>query len=241
MRNTFSGIAGEARVAAELVRCGLRVAKPYWADDEVDLLVLVEAQRGLEVPLPIQVKSIQLAPPHPAADREEARRPAIHGLKKRYVEQNPALCLAIYRPDTDDIWFINGAENIKRVYDEQASASARGERPYTELREEDDVTIAVEPAPDALREWLVPKGDAAWITERLARTMRKVVRERRASAWLEGELWPARSEDAAQQPEAALKEEGDVFTWIAARQPGSRSKEDIDGQIAEERAGWGDQ
>lgn len=36
LTNTFSGVAGEARVAAELLRAVLKAAKPYWTDDEAD-------------------------------------------------------------------------------------------------------------------------------------------------------------------------------------------------------------
>ncbi len=58
LSNTFSGVAAEARVAAELVRQGFRVAKPLWTDDEVDLIVLCKGE-GTALPIPIQVKSVQ--------------------------------------------------------------------------------------------------------------------------------------------------------------------------------------
>jgi len=57
----------------------------------------------------------------------------VRNLKKKYIEKNSALCLAIYRPDIDRIWFIDGPENIKRVYDQDAKASSR--KLYLELEE----------------------------------------------------------------------------------------------------------
>jgi hypothetical protein len=61
LTNTFSGVAGEARVAAELVRGGFRVAKPLWTDDEADLLVLMRTDGAL-LPIVVQVKSVQFLP-----------------------------------------------------------------------------------------------------------------------------------------------------------------------------------
>jgi hypothetical protein len=99
LENTFSGVAGEARIAAEFVRCGLRVAKPYWTDDEVDLVVLYRHENSV-LPLPVQVKSLQFLE---SKTRKLSDPRFLSGLKKRYVEKNPALCLAIYRPDEDRI------------------------------------------------------------------------------------------------------------------------------------------
>ena len=39
LTNTYSGVVGEMAAATALIRAGLQVAKPYWNDDEVDLLV----------------------------------------------------------------------------------------------------------------------------------------------------------------------------------------------------------
>jgi len=115
LTNTFSGVAGEARIAAEFVRCGFRVADPYWTDDEVDLLVL-EREENLAVPLSIQVKSVQFLP-----DRNQKipTHAFTQGLKKRYVTKSPAFALAIYLVDTDEIFFIDGPANIRRVYEAQ--------------------------------------------------------------------------------------------------------------------------
>jgi hypothetical protein len=123
LTNTFSGIAGEARIAAELVRCGFRVAKPYWCDDEVDLLVLHRSsQPNVALPLSIQIKSVQFLPQKDGSLNE---RVFIQGLKKRYVTKSPAFGLAIYRVDTDEIFFIDGQPNVEAVYESQRSYHAR--------------------------------------------------------------------------------------------------------------------
>ena len=117
LTNTASGVAGEASVTAAFLRVGLRVAKPYWADNEVDLLVLWEEASRL-IPIPVQVKSVQ-AP----QNESEAK---IQGLKKRYVEGNPFLCLAVYSVARNKIWFIPKSENIKNVYMAWADAPKSG-------------------------------------------------------------------------------------------------------------------
>ena len=158
LTNTFSGAAGESRVAAELIRCGIRVAKPCWTDDEVDLLVLARAGMHV-VPLSIQVKAVQQM----VGDDDEAPRIYTQGLKKRYVARNRFLSLAIYRPDTDRIWFIDGSENIIRVRAEQA---LRRRTPFEELGDDDDVQVRVD---ESLDDWVVPPDDAAWLSARIHR------------------------------------------------------------------------
>jgi len=41
-------------------------------------------------------------------------------------------------------------------------------------------------------------------------------------------------------PENEDQAKKSLFDWLASRPPGKRSKEDIDRQIAEERASWGE-
>lgn len=177
LTNTFSGVAAEARVAAEMVRCGLRVAKPYWTDDEVDLIVLSHRER-LVIPVPVQVKSVQFL----ESKHRKIRDPRFIGkLKKRYVEDNAALCLAIYRPDEDKMWFIDGAENIRQVYEEDAKATGRTR--YGDLSLNDDVAIRVTFDNCALdRNWLVPPRDAKWLSGRVSRITDWLVEQQRESA-----------------------------------------------------------
>lgn len=165
LTNTFSGVAGEARVAAELVRCGLRVAKPYWTDDEADLLVLERVENGVALPIPVQVKSVQFLP---SKSRPAESDRFISGLKKRYVERNPALCLAIYRPDTDAIWFIHGAQRIRDVYERDVAASGKRVA-YDDLTLADDVKLRMRFDGDATfdADWKVPSGDPTFLSERV--------------------------------------------------------------------------
>ena len=58
LKNTYSGVAGEMAVATALIRAGHRVAKPYWNDDEVDIMIFERDGLSL-LPIPVQVKSIQ--------------------------------------------------------------------------------------------------------------------------------------------------------------------------------------
>jgi hypothetical protein len=117
LTNTASGVAGEAAVTAALLRAGLRVARPLWTDDEIDLLVFWQDGAGL-IPIPVQVKSVQ-AP----SGQNEAQA---ENLKKRYLEKNPYLCLAIYSVSRNKIWLIPKSENIQKVYSEWADAPKTG-------------------------------------------------------------------------------------------------------------------
>jgi len=167
LTNTFSGVAAEARVAAELVRNGLFVADPYWTDDEFDLLILQTVSQNV-IPVAVQVKAIQFI------SNERPRLP-IQGLKKKYVAANKALCLAIYRPDSDDIWFIDGAENIKRVHNEQVQRGY-SKKLFNELDDASDVPIKISKKPDAAfdSEWKMPKDNAAWLPQRINRVAKTV-------------------------------------------------------------------
>lgn len=109
--NTFSGALGEARIAAELIRCGIKVAKPYWNDDEMDLLAFLNIGEQV-VPLPIQVKSRQFL---------KGEDKVFIPIKKQYIAKNEGLCLLLYFPQDDSIWLINGKRNIIQAYDAQFS------------------------------------------------------------------------------------------------------------------------
>lgn len=173
LTNSFSGVAAEARVAAEMVRCGLRAAKPYWTDDEVDLIVLWRNDRHTVLPIPVQVKAIQFLD---SKSRSSTAPRFVSNLKKRYVENNPALCLAIYRPDTDAIWFIDGAENVRKVYDEDAKKTHRTR--YRDLKREDNVRIRLTAENCKLdSDWRVPADDAKWLADRLSRIAKTILNE----------------------------------------------------------------
>lgn len=231
-----TGPVGETRVIAELLRGGLRVARPMWDDEATDLIVFIVA-RGLWMPLRIQVKSVQLT--------RSADAQPLEGLKKKHLEEDPSICLAIYRLDKDAIWFIDGAANIRRAYDGQAASNPRYVA-YEALGGDDEVRLQVLNRPDALAEWLVPREDPTWIARRVQRVADELADDRddeirRRETWDEEE--GSEMESVRRTGEESGREPGedpDIFDWIAARRPGVRDKDDVDRQIAEERASWGD-
>ena len=96
LRNTRSGTAGEMNVIAVLSRCGLNIDKPLQIDDEIDVSIRVKI--GVHnILIPIQVKSVQFP------EKRNIKHKFIQGLKKKYLERQPHLCLAIYRPETNEI------------------------------------------------------------------------------------------------------------------------------------------
>lgn len=115
LSSNASGNAGEAAFNAFFLRAGLKVAKPYWTEDMNDLLVLYDNGTRL-IAIPIQVKSVQKK----KDDEEKIQR-----LWKRYLEKTKYLCLAIYCPDLDKLWFIPKADNIVKAYKEWASKPAK--------------------------------------------------------------------------------------------------------------------
>ena len=234
----FEAPVGETRIAAELLRGGLRVAKPYWSDDATDLIVFVVA-RGLWMPIRVQIKSVQLPS---GVDRR-----TIQGPKKKHLESDPALCLAIYRLDKDAIWFLDGAASVRRAYEAQAAWDPRL-TPYAELGEDDEVPLTLQRRANAWDEWLVPRDDASWIHRRVQRVADELADEHDDATRLhhenrtkeEGSEMDQDRDRRGAASEDTHREQGDIFTWIAARLPGDRTREDIDRQIAEERASWGD-
>src|SRR5580704_18972552 len=110
LTNTYSGIAGELAVATALLLSGYKVAKPYWNNDAMDLLVLWQNESGhSHSVIPVQVKSVQ------RGSSKKTEIP-IDGLKKKYVQRHPSLCLGIFSPELNKVWFIPGARNILRVH-----------------------------------------------------------------------------------------------------------------------------
>src|SRR5271156_6817625 len=150
LTNTFSGVAGEARVAAELVRGGFRVAKPLWTDDEADLLVLMRTDGAL-LPIVVQVKSVQFLPD---SQGQVPVRVFAQGLKKRYLLKSPAFLLALYRVDEDFIYLIPGPGNIISAYDAQRRFNKK-HKMFSSLRDDDDVRIALDFEDKLLRSWKV--------------------------------------------------------------------------------------
>ena len=185
LTNTFSGIAGEARIAAELVRCGFRVAKPYWSDDEVDLLVLQRSsQPNIALPLSIQVKSVQFLPQKDGTLKD---RVFIQGLKKRYVTKSPAFGLAIYRVDTDEIFFIDGQANVQEVHESQSIWNKK-HVPFGSLADDKDVRIAVHFDDGLKGDWKVDRDTPSWLTARMRRIVEEVEKGNLAAQVLDA-LW----------------------------------------------------
>lgn len=163
LTNTFSGVAGEARVAAELVRCGLRVARPMWTDDETDLIILVR-HIDLLIPITVQVKSVQFL--------SDAKDKDIQGLKKKYLARQPGLCLAVYRPDNDAIWFVDSAKRIIELHEEQRNG--RRNQAYSAIALDKDVPIRIPFDEEALSQYRVPPDERDWLSGRVIRLAREL-------------------------------------------------------------------
>jgi hypothetical protein len=203
LTNMFSGVAGEARVAAELVRCGFLIAKPYWTDDEADLILLDRrySESYSVVPVIIQVKSVQFLP------NKQQRLPPrkfIKGLRKRYVLNSPAFALAIYRVDRDEIFFIHGQDNVRAVYEAQSNWNKKHVS-FDKLSPEDDVKIAVDLSEGIPGNWEVPRYEPNWLSERVHNMVEAVMGDiHRADQAVVG-LWKTLPPE-----DAELMETGDV-------------------------------
>lgn len=133
LKNTQSGVAGEQSVIAILLRFGLKVSKPYWNDDEVDFEIKYgEGDKSINIPL--QVKTVQFS--------DSKNKAFIQGLKKKYVERNELLCLAIYNPQNDWMWFLTGSKEIISKYESQCKWNKKHET-YSSLKTGKDIRIAV--------------------------------------------------------------------------------------------------
>ncbi|MEG4054533.1 MULTISPECIES: hypothetical protein [unclassified Microcoleus] len=159
LRNTRSGTAGEMNVIAVLSRCGFNIDKPVQIDDEIDVNFRVKIGK-LNITIPIQVKSVQFP------EKINIKHNFIQGLKKKYLERQPHLCLAIYRPETNEIWFINGSKKIQEVYHSQESWNAK-HRPYNNLSLDADIRIAL-PCKDILfnQKWKIPADPCNYLNSR---------------------------------------------------------------------------
>ena len=98
-------------------------------------------------------------------------------MKKKYVERQPALCLAIYCPESNKIWFIPGAHNIRHIH--QAGVVASQPRPgrsrtsYDSLGPEDDVSIYVNLTDEGDEEF-----DSLWLIDTTSPTpLNKAIRD----------------------------------------------------------------
>jgi hypothetical protein len=142
------------------MRAGLRVLRPHWDDDEMDLIVLAEHPRR-PIPLPVQIKAIQAR-----ASGEDVVR--VDRVRRRYVDTNPGICLAVYSHPNDKMWFLAGARAVRDTHAAQtAAANARPGRrgplrsAYEALGPEQTVPIDVnvgDPGDlDFDRQWLVDR------------------------------------------------------------------------------------
>lgn len=156
--NHRSGVIGEQRVASELMRCGYRVAKPYWTEDEADLIVFPVKECYLYIT--VQSKSVQFSHDQSATPPNRY----ISGLKKKYLSDNKWLSLAVYLPEFDDIYFVDGADNIISLYAKQTHKKS-----FDSLDKDDDVAITVSYHDGLGSEWKVPKDNATWMTLRISR------------------------------------------------------------------------
>jgi hypothetical protein len=188
LTNTASGVAGEVAVAAALIRAGFLVAKPYWNDDEIDLLILC-GEKYRKVQIPVQVKSVQQL----GSSKDEKQ---IQGLKKRYVENNAYLCLAIYSPEHNKIWFIDGSDNIKKIHAEGVIKSkgkkGRSRTSYKKIGSDADVPIYINISEKGDSEfddkYLIDTKYADKITNQIKRISDLILNEMKEVHDLEG-LW----------------------------------------------------
>jgi len=133
LTNTESGVAGEQNVIGKLMRFGIKISKPFWNDDEVDFEI--KFGRGdNSINISVQVKTVQF--------NKKSDKIFIQGLKKKYVERNELLCLAVYNPQFDWFWFISGNKEIIKTYDNQQDWNKK-HKYYKDLNNDDDVRIGV--------------------------------------------------------------------------------------------------
>lgn len=205
LTNTASGAAGEAAVVAAFLRAGLLVADPYWNDDEIDLLVLWSEGDRL-VPIPVQVKSVQSK--HAVEKKSNLSKVTMivapHGLRKRYLDRQPALCLAIYSPARDKIWFFPGADMIRQVHaDWLANRSSKGRKSKTivEMDDDEDVPIYVDVSKEGNiafdNRWLLDRQSPSRLTKQIHNLARSVIDHQSLRTVMAEMFTIAPSEDAA--------------------------------------------
>lgn len=170
----LSGNVGEYRVAAELLRAGFNVAKPYWDIDGWDLVVFV-AVHQLLVPLPLQVKSVQQSAGEsgkPTASRE------VQGLYKKYVEAGVGV--AIYAPDKDKIWLFLSENEVKEAF----VAVERRKLTFESINSEDELPLRVPEDSQAFDgKWCVSAGNVQ-LSQRLIRRAEVEIEQTRLVAQL---------------------------------------------------------
>jgi len=133
LSNTKSGETGEINVLGKLTRIGLNISQPFWNDDEVDYEIRC-GKGDTSVNIPLQVKSVQFT--------NNFKNAFIQGLKKKYLERNKLLCLAIYNPDNDWMWLFSGSETIISTYERQKEWNKK-HRDYNALKGDEDIRIAI--------------------------------------------------------------------------------------------------
>jgi hypothetical protein len=176
--NSYSGVAGELAIAMALLRSGYRVAKPYWNNDVMDLLILWRDESGhSHSVIPVQVKSVQRG-------SSKNREVPIKGLMKKYVQRHPELCLAIYSPELDKVWFIPGAHNILKVHRAGVVRSKEGRgkdrTAFELLQPTDDVKIYVDltDGNPAMEQWLVKPNEPPRMLNKLLRGLTSRLRNK---------------------------------------------------------------
>jgi hypothetical protein len=134
----------------------------------------------------VQVKSVQFLPNKKGKLK---KRVYIQGLKKRYVEKSPAFALAIYRVDTDEIFFVDGGDNVTAIYDGQKSSNKK-HIAFAKLGDDSDVRIALHKKKGLHGDWQVPPYDAGWLSKRTQRLAQRVVSTNKLAAVMEALLTP---------------------------------------------------
>lgn len=219
LTNTASGVAGEAAIAAAFLRAGFQVARPLWNDDEGDLLVFWE-RSGQLIPIPVQAKSVQSKVVRDAAKHTQRCDPIVapQGLKKKYIDRQPALCLAIYSPERDKIWFFPGANSIREAYKEWlGSRSSRGRKSkaWNEMGDDYEVPIYVDVSKNGNAafddKWLLDRHSPTRLTDQVSQLAQQIFDQQQLRA-VYANLFPAEppEEDANVLAESELDDAGEV-------------------------------
>ncbi|HEX8324034.1 MAG TPA: hypothetical protein VF595_08970 [Tepidisphaeraceae bacterium] len=222
LTNTASGAAGEASVVAAFLRAGLLVADPYWNDDEVDLLVLW-ADGDRLVPIPVQVKSVQSKQ---IMDKKTGVAKTVmvvapQGLRKKYIDRQPALCLAIYSPARDKIWFFPGASSIREAYANwlaNRSTKGRKSKAFDAMDADEEVPIYVDVSKagdtDFDAKWLLNRQSPEKLTQQIRGLARSMLDSQSLRAVMADMFTIAPSLDAQEITDEGAEDEPDAASGL---------------------------
>jgi hypothetical protein len=153
----------------------------------------------------VQVKSVQSK--HVIDNKTNVSRVTMvvapQGLRKKYIDRQPALCLAIYSPARDKIWFFPGADAIRQVYaDWLATRSSKGRKSKAldAMGDEEEVPIYVDVSKEGDKDfdakWLLDRQSPTKLTKQIHDLARRVIDRQSLRAVMTEMFTIAPSEDA---------------------------------------------